>query len=102
MLALPPFFLVLDMCESAPGPLYLTRFAQAVKRVQERTERRLASIDQELKSLRLHLNVCEQVPFADRRVAVCMSQHPRVGGAPPCHLASLPDDILQSVVAMTM
>lgn len=73
-----------------------------MQRLQELKDKRLLSIDQELKSLRLYLKVCERVPFADKHVAVCMARHHRLGGGGSCHLASLPDDILQSVVVMTM
>jgi hypothetical protein len=73
------------------------RFTQTVQRINAVFEKRLARIDQEMGEARKTLSACV---VDDRDVAVCMSQHPRLGGV--CQLASLPDDILRSVVVMTM
>jgi hypothetical protein len=90
------------VCEPVACHPCVARFAGVVKRIQRITAGRLACIEEELRSLRLYLASREQVPGVDRDVGVCMSRHPRLGSGVSCHLGSLPDDILRSVVVMTM
>ena len=90
------------VCEPVACHPCVARFVGAVQRIQRITAGRLVCIDTELKSLRHYLASREQVSGVDRDVGVCMSRHPRLGSEVSCHLGSLPDDILRSVVVMTM